>query len=295
MKKDGHIHTSFCPHGTNDSLEKYVERAISLGYQEISFTEHAPLPEGFTDPTPEQDSAMNLEALENYLEEIEKIKLLYRNELIINVGLEVDFIEGYEREIERFLNQYGPYLDDAILSVHFLKYEGLYDCVDYSPDSFAQMIKKYGSIEEIYRVYFQTVLQSVQCDLGAYKPKRIGHITLVKKFQRKFPVSSDFSKEISAILAAIRLKEYELDYNGAGLQKPLCREPYPSNDIAKEALKRGISLVYGSDAHQIKELGQGREQMLFNFIQQKLPTSISGEMNANKFSNSVESKVKKDV
>ncbi len=263
MKRDGHIHTPYCPHGTKDSLNKYVERAISLGYKEISFTEHAPLPEGFSDPTPEQDSAMKIDALEKYLEEIEKIKLLYNNELKINTGLEVDFIEGYESETERFLNQYGPYLDDAILSVHFLKYKDQYDCVDYSPDGFAQIIKKYGSLEEVYRNYFQTVLKSVQSDLGPFKPKRIGHITLVKKFQKKFSTPKDFSEDIFAILCAIQRKQYELDYNGAGFQKPLCGEPYPSNDIAKEALKRGIPLVYGSDAHQIKELGQGREKMLF--------------------------------
>lgn len=262
MKKDGHIHTPYCPHGTKDSLEKYVERAIFLGFKEISFTEHAPLPEGFIDPTPEQDSAMKLGELENYLEDISKIKHKYRNELIINVGLEIDFIEGYESEIERFLYQYGPRLDDSILSVHFLKFQEQYDCVDYSPDVFEQMIKKYGSLEEVYRIYFQTVLQSVQCDLGPHKPKRIGHLTLVKKFQRKFPAPREFSQEICTILTAVQLKGYELDYNGAGVQKPLCKEPYPPSDIAREAIKRNIPLIYGSDAHQIKELGQGRELML---------------------------------
>ena len=44
MKRDGHIHTPFCPHGTKDSFEEYIEKALSLGFKEISFTEHAPLP-----------------------------------------------------------------------------------------------------------------------------------------------------------------------------------------------------------------------------------------------------------
>lgn len=36
MKKDGHIHTEFCPHGTDDAIEKYIEKAIKLGYDEIT-------------------------------------------------------------------------------------------------------------------------------------------------------------------------------------------------------------------------------------------------------------------
>ncbi|MFO1444136.1 histidinol-phosphatase HisJ [Bacillus sp. Bva_UNVM-123] len=262
MKKDGHIHTPFCPHGTMDALTGYVEKAILLGYEEITFTEHAPLPKGFIDPTPKKDSAMKLEDLDIYMEEIERVKAIYRHDIIINTGLEIDYIEGYERETTYFLNQYGPFLDDAILSVHFLKNGDEYDCLDYSPENFANMVMKYGSIEHLYRVYYQTVLRSVQEDLGAYKPKRIGHMTLVKKFKKKFPIANENKEDILTILSAIQLQGYELDYNSAGFQKPLCRESYPPNWVVKEALEMGIPLIYGSDAHRIKDLGQNREQML---------------------------------
>ena len=40
--KDGHIHTPYCPHGTDDKFEQYVEKAIKVGLDEISFTEHFP-------------------------------------------------------------------------------------------------------------------------------------------------------------------------------------------------------------------------------------------------------------
>ena len=43
--RDGHIHSPFCPHGTDDSLESYVEEALKQGLVEMSFTEHMPLPE----------------------------------------------------------------------------------------------------------------------------------------------------------------------------------------------------------------------------------------------------------
>lgn len=262
MLKDGHVHTPFCPHGTKDRFEEYIEKAISLGFQEISFTEHAPLPVSFVDPTPEQDSGMKWEELEDYFIKIELLKPKYKNKIVINCGLEVDYIEGYEKETTAFLNQYGNRLDDAILSVHFLKHEHSYDCLDYSPENFNQMIIKYGSIQLIYQNYFRTLLKSIYTDLGPHKPKRIGHMTLVKKFQKKFPNDTNYHNEIFEVLDAIKAHSYELDYNGAGIQKPLCRETYPPPWVAEEAIKLQIPLIYGSDAHRAKELMQGYDTLI---------------------------------
>jgi histidinol-phosphatase (PHP family) len=263
LKRDGHIHSPFCPHGTKDRIEDYVERAILLGYEEISFTEHAPLPKGFVDPTPTVDSAMSIENIGIYLVEVEEVKNRYRDKIKINVGLEVDFIEGYEAETKSFLNDIGPKLDDSILSVHFLKNGSRYDCVDYSPDGFEKMIGDYGTIDHIYRKYFDTLKKSIMTNLGDYKPKRIGHMTLIRKFHKKFPTYESYANEILEVLQRVKEKGYELDYNGAGIAKPLCREPYPPNWVIEEARKLQIPLVYGSDAHQVKELNQGRDILLF--------------------------------
>lgn len=262
MQKDGHVHTPFCPHGTKDKFEEYIEKAISLGIKEISFTEHAPLPEGFVDSTPAQDSGMKIEELDDYFNAIYRLKEKYKEKIIINCGLEVDYIEGFEKETAAFLNQYGDKLDDGILSVHFLQHGDSYDCLDYSPDFFENMIKKYGSIQGIYQNYFRTLLKSVRADLGSHKPRRIGHITLVRKFYRKFPTNYNYYAEVREILREIKIQGYELDYNGAGMNKPLCRETYPSPAIAKEAMMLGIPLVYGSDAHQVKELKQGYDDLI---------------------------------
>lgn len=261
MLKNGHIHTPFCPHGTKDPLEEYVLKAIMAGFSEISFTEHAPLPAGFIDPTPLKDSSMKMEELESYFQEIERVKEKYRGKIKINLGFEVDFIEGFEEEIRTFLDTYGERIDDAILSVHFLKYEEQYDCVDYSPQHFEEMIKRYGTAEKIYKNYYRTLLNSISTELGVYKPKRIGHITLVRKFQKKFPSGYNDEGDIIKVLEAIKEKNYELDYNGAGTAKPLCGESYPPLWAAEKAESLGIPLVYGSDAHQVKEFLQGYHSM----------------------------------
>ena len=119
--KDGHVHTPYCPHGTDESVSAYIEKAIELGYKELTFTEHAPLPKGFIDPAPTRDSAMQKEQLYTYIEEIKRCKQKYETKITINIGLEVDYIEDWEQETTILLNEIGPYLDDSILSVHFLK------------------------------------------------------------------------------------------------------------------------------------------------------------------------------
>ncbi|KIL43864.1 histidinol-phosphatase HisJ [Jeotgalibacillus soli] len=263
MKRDGHIHTPYCPHGSKDTFEQYIEKAIALGYEEITFTEHAPLPEGFIDPTPDQDSGMELGHLEQYLYDLQKVKKIYENELVIKIGLEVDFIEGYENETAKFLNQYGPALDDAILSVHFLLHKGEYECIDFSHEVFSRMAARYGTVDHVHSHYYQTVLKSITSDLGKEKPERIGHITLARKFQKRYPWTLSHEEEIDAILRAINERGYELDYNGAGSVKPDCGEVYPPEDIAKKAQFLGIPLIYGSDAHQAKDLAQGHSQLIF--------------------------------
>jgi histidinol-phosphatase (PHP family) len=257
LKIDGHIHTPFCPHGSKDLLHQYIEHAIELGFESISFTEHAPLPKGFVDPTPMQDSTMPLEEVERYLLEVGKVKEEFKEDLTIQIGLEVDYIEGYEDETRQFLDEYGPYLDDSILSVHFLKKDAAYYCLDYSDDMFAAIIEQFGSTEKVYETYFNTVRSSIEKDLGKYKPKRIGHITLVHKFQQRFPCPLDFKDTIVDLLEKVSHYNLQLDYNAAGLFKPHCRETYPPQWVVQEAKKRKIPLVYGSDAHCSKDLGQG--------------------------------------
>ncbi|MDT8859378.1 histidinol-phosphatase HisJ [Alkalihalobacillus sp. MEB130] len=269
MIHDGHVHSPYCPHGTSDSFEEYCDKAIEYGYQGITFTEHAPLPSSFKDPTPMMDSAMKIEDVHRYLEEIEALKQQYKGHLNVYTGLEVDYIEGYEHETTAFLNEIGPLLDDSILSVHFLHLKGSYLCIDYSPDVFQKAALQLGSIDAVYQHYYKTVASSIRSDLGPYKPKRIGHITLARKFAKKYPAKHDHLHDLSTILHEIKNRGYELDYNGAGCIKPLCKEPYPYDSIIERAMDLSIPLVYGSDAHQVTGLLSGSNQLVAKAVLSK--------------------------
>ncbi|SDM73151.1 histidinol-phosphatase (PHP family) [Psychrobacillus sp. OK028] len=261
MKKDGHIHTPYCPHGTNDSFHMYIEKAIKRGFQAITFTEHAPLPIGFIDPTPDKDSGMSIDQLESYISELEKLKKEYNKDIVISTGLEVDFITGFEQITTSFLNTYGKYLDDSILSVHFLKYENDYTCIDFSKTTFLEFVDRLGNPMSVYKLYYKTLTDSITSNLGNFKPKRIGHITLVHKFQHAFTEEVHDHEDIVAILNEIKHQQLELDVNSAGLAKPYCLESYPPPSYIKLAKELEIPLVFGSDAHQAKDLHQSYNEI----------------------------------
>ena len=255
---DGHIHSPYCPHGSNDALEDYVKRAISLGFEQITFTEHAPLPKGFTDPVPDKDSAMPHSDLRAYVQDIERLKKKYATQIRILSGLEVDYIEGFEQETAALLAAIEPDLDEVILSVHFIQMpEGGYICIDFDEEAYGDAIRRLGGLNALYHHYYRTVRMSIEANLTSTLPIRIGHISLVHKFQAAFERDFDDSTDLRDILNRIKKRGYMLDVNGAGLVKPLCKETYPPPYIIEEARQLGIPLVYGSDAHSALGIGQG--------------------------------------
>src|SRR5262247_2926414 len=127
---------------------------------------------------------MRREDFEAYLLHAEELKRRYADRIEIRVGLEVDYIPGFESEVREMLNRNGSQLDDALLSVHFLEGKGGWRCVDLSPEDFQDgLIDAYGSVEAVHRAYWAAVKLAVEADLGPRKPRRMSHLSLAHKFQ----------------------------------------------------------------------------------------------------------------
>jgi histidinol-phosphatase (PHP family) len=262
-RRDGHTHTEFCPHGSREATEWFIRRAIELRFLSYSITEHPPLPPGFDDPAPTKDCGIAAEDLETYFQLAHRLKREFTGRIELKVGLEVDYIPGHETWTRNLLTRYGPDMDDALLSVHFLEGKKGWRCVDHSPDDFQEgLLEVYGSVEALHRAYWLLVRQAILADLGPHKPLRVGHLSLIHKFQRRFPLQNPllYKPQIEEILDLIKANHMELDLDAAGLFKPDCLETYPPDWIVREAIRRGIPMVYGSDAHSVKGVGQGFEQ-----------------------------------
>lgn len=253
IKRDGHIHTPFCPHGTKDELEAYVEEGLQLGLEEMSFTEHFPLPKGICDPIFQAECALEEAVIPKYFEEMKALQEKYKGKMKINKGFEIDYIEGREEEICTLLNRYGSEIEDSILSVHFVYHKGEYYAIDYEPEV-ERLMMELSNVKQMYDLYFQTVIKSIEADLGTYKPKRIGHLGLVRIFQKKWPINYEDNGLYQEIIKKIKDGGYEIDLNVSGLKKAYCGETYPSSQLLEMIKEYEIPYVIGSDSHGVHQM-----------------------------------------
>ncbi|MCH4169688.1 MAG: histidinol-phosphatase HisJ [Lactobacillus sp.] len=273
VKKDGHSHTEFCPHGSGDSVELMIQKAIKLGFKEYSITEHAPLPPEFRQDyqgyaSGFDEASMALSDLPAYFKTCRALQAKYASQLKINIGFELDFLPSQLAWTRDFWQEYGPQTSDNVLSIHFLKgLDHKYWCVDNTPTEMAQGLlpEAAGNAQRLYGEYIDALKVAVTTDLGPNAPKRLGHITLIKKFQDYFQLPAKFDAanlaKVKELLTLVKANHFELDMNTAGLYKSYCNETYPYPEISQLAKSMGIPLVYGSDAHSIAAIGQGYHQV----------------------------------
>ncbi|WP_145414910.1 histidinol-phosphatase HisJ [Paenibacillus xylanexedens] len=241
MRIDYHTHHERCGHAVG-RLEEYVQRGIAIGLSQIGLSDHMPLLH--VDPAeyyPEM--AMPMDELPRYVEECFTLKERYRGQIDVRVGLEGDYIEGFESEIRSIIERY-PW-DYVIGSVHFL---GEWDITD-----FRQTHHWEGKdVLEVYRQYYDAVSKAAAT--GLYDI--IGHSDVIKRFG--YVPSPEQNEERIALedaaLQAIAKSGCAMELNASGLSKP-CAEMFPSRRMLTEAIRLGIPLTMGSDAHDPMKLG----------------------------------------
>ncbi|AIQ15413.1 histidinol phosphatase [Paenibacillus sp. FSL H7-0357] len=247
MHIDYHTHHVRCGHAVG-KLEEYVQRGIALGLEQLGLSDHLPLihvnPETYY-----PEMAMPLAELPRYVEECLTLKERYRGEIELRVGLEADYIEGYEEQIRELLSPY-PW-DYLIGSVHFL---GEWDITDHR--------QTHGwegkDVMEVYRRYYDAVRKSALS--GLYDI--IGHMDVIKRFGYG-PQTPEGKAEVRELeldaLKAIASSGIAMELNASGLSKP-CAEMFPAEHVLQQALALGIPLTLGSDAHDPAKLGDGLQE-----------------------------------
>lgn len=242
MRIDYHTHHVRCGHASGE-LEEYVLKGIEIGLDQLGLSDHMPLLH--VDPASYYPGmAMPMDELPNYVEEALRLQQKYKDRIDIRVGLEGDYIEGYEAEIERIIKAY-PW-DYVIGSVHFL---GEWDITDYRQTDGWKERDAY----EVYVQYYDAVCKA--CRTGFYD--YIGHIDVIKRFGFK-PEQNVEHLERQA-LEAVREAGMAIELNASGLRMPV-EEMFPSLRMLEYARGLGIPVTLGSDAHQPDRLAQYLDQ-----------------------------------
>ncbi|MFC5530739.1 histidinol-phosphatase HisJ [Cohnella yongneupensis] len=237
MPIDYHTHNVRCGHAVGE-LEEYVQSAVSQGMIQIGLSDHMPLVNLSQEEHP--DIAMSMDELPRYVEECFRLKERYKGTIDVRVGLEGDYVEGYEEPIAAIVRAY-PW-DYVIGSVHFL---GTWDVTD-----FRQAHKWEGRrVVDAYEQYFDAIQKAAATGLYDY----IGHIDAIKRFAR--PPEEDVTALEEAALQAVKKHGLAFELNVAGIHAP-CKEQYPSMRMLERASALDIPVTYGSDAHHPDKVGQ---------------------------------------
>lgn len=231
---DYHMHTPLCHHAVGEPRE-YAAQAVAVGLQEIGFSDHNPMPADDFDDWRMRDSE-----LQDYVARVRKAQQEFP-QLNIKLGLEIDYIPGYEKWIRELRNRY-PW-DYFIGSVHYVS-EGW--AID-NPQRISEW--KQRDPLEVWTAYFQRLTMAAESGLFHI----IGHADLCKKFS--FYPKADCTPLFKKFLGAAAKAGVAVELNTAGLRKE-CREIYPSAAILKLAVEAGVPVTFGSDAHAPAEVGQ---------------------------------------
>lgn len=231
------MHTPLCGHADGAPRE-YILAAQKAGLAEIGFSDHNPMPTQF------DDWRMAPDQLSLYVEMIEEARLEFPD-YHVRLGLECDFIPGYEAHIKTLASSAD--WDYLIGSVHYVT-------PDWDIDN-PKHLKRWTEqpVEDIWKAYFAAYTKMAESCLFDF----LAHPDLVKKFGHR--PEGDLSRFYHETLDAIAEAGAVLEVSTAGLRKDV-REIYPSRDFLKAAHQRHIPIVINSDAHSPGEVGYEFDQ-----------------------------------
>ena len=225
MIVDYHIHTRASP-DAKSTMQECVEAALERGIDEIGFSDHILLRKD-----PSRFLALPPERMPNHVEEFTAFR--NRSELLVKLGVEMDFLPDKVEEIRKFIDKYQ--FDYVIGSVHYIG-----DCLVDDQRQKAEYAKR--NIDRVFEEYFRLVRQLCESRLFDI----LGHADLIKIFG--LTPKTDFSDILRETVDAAARAGICVEINTAGLRRP-CSEMYPSEQFLSLLQEEGVPITFGSDAH----------------------------------------------
>ena len=232
FKQNLHTHSVYCD--GKDTLEGIILTAIEKGFDSIGFSSHSYMKYATY-------RCLTPESTEEYINEINELRLKYADKIKIYCGIEYEF--DSEVDLKDFNYTIG--------AVHTLKLDGIYYDVDWTLKRTENVINKFfdGNGLRYAKAYYERL---------AELPKQgrfdiLAHFDLVSKFQDKKELFDEDSKEYKyAVTEAIESLKGKIPYfevNTGAISRGYRKMPYPSPYIVKELRRLGFGAVITSDCH----------------------------------------------
>lgn len=226
LKKNYHMHTELCGHASGSILDN-INMAIKCGYDEIGFSEHAPLPlEAFNEEDNKRLYAYENMSVDTFHKDYLNVLKNIKSDIKIHIGLESEYLESYK---DFYINLFKE-VEYLILGVHFFEYKG-------------RLIDTYSEInKDTMYGYAQNISNAL--DTGMFKI--LAHPDLYLYDYKEF---DDDAKKVADIICDAVIRNnvlLEINCNGKG--------KYPRDDFYEYIKNKNIKYIIGVDSHDPNRL-----------------------------------------
>lgn len=231
MLADYHMHTSFSDDSTYE-MEDVVKRAISLGIDEICFTEHV-------------DYGVRADDLNcdyaAYVKEFHRCKEKYKDQITIKFGIEFGMQVHTVEKYQGVFNKYD--FDFVILSCHEID----------DKEFWTQDFQKDKTQQEYNERYYEEILKVIK-KYDDYSV--LGHLDMIRRYDKagNYPF-----EKVKGIIIEILTHVIE---HGKGIEVNTSNFRYGLDDLtpSREILKLyhrlgGTIITIGSDSHEEGHVG----------------------------------------
>jgi histidinol-phosphatase (PHP family) len=211
---------------TQELLQPWVESARQRGLRDIAFTDHDRFHAG-----------IDFDEIERLREKNPDVK--------IRAGIELDNDPAASAAGRNWVETNWDKLDFVLGSIHYLERDDqMFDTV---PEGAAQFEGR--KIDNVYADYFRRVREIAATGLVDC----LAHLDLVKIHGHR--PEAELDSIVHETLDLIRSRNLAIELSTAGWRKPV-KELYPSDEIIRLALGKGMAFTTASDAHSHVQLGE---------------------------------------
>lgn len=243
MLSDYHIHTSFSADSETDP-EKIIQRAVSLGMNEICFTDHM----DYDFPIIIDERPFTFDP-DEYFKQFYKLQHKYSQDLSVKIGIELGLQPSVAKRCKQLVSSY-PF-DFVIGSSHLLDGKDLYFKESWEGKN----------IEDVIVEYFKGIVTNIESfnDFNVY-----GHIDYFKRYIPDPTFIYDENKYqelIDMVLSKIIETGHGIELNSSKYENDP-EDLNPSIRVLKRYKELGGDIItVGADSHTINRLGNGFDRL----------------------------------
>jgi histidinol-phosphatase (PHP family) len=233
----------------------YVEKAIEIGFSSIGFSEHSPLPF-------QTSFSLSGQNIQNYIDDIEELKIKHGDKLEIFRALEMDYIPVLSEDFNFWAGKCKT--DYLIGSVHLVSSGNgnpLWFIDGPSPDTYDDgLIKFFGAdIKKAVKAFFHQTNQMIETQ----EFDIIGHLDKIKMHNADRFFNDEnkwYRKLLDETLELIKSKNLIVEINTRGIYKKRSSKLFPDDYALWRVKDLDIPIIISSDAHHPDEIDR-----LFDF------------------------------